>query len=331
MDSKPPAPKINSDLPILSSEDLHKQSLYINAASSDNTRLAYQSAIQHYLSWGGLLPASPPVLTKYLLEHAETLNPRTLDLRLTALSQWHCLQKFYDPTRDPSVKKVMTGIRRTHGKPKKKARPISLNDLHHMIQSLSTGKSNLMQTRNKCLILIGFFGAFRGSELASLDIHQISREQEGLLVTLTKSKTDQEGKGLLRAIPKGMPDLCPCEALSDWLAISGIQSGFVFRSINRWGQIGNTSLSKNSITKILRQVASQSGLTYADDFSSHSFRRGLSTEAAKAEVRFEDIKRQGGWKNDTTVREYIDEGSVFENNAGHPLLEKLYKMGCKDR
>jgi len=126
------------------------QQRYIQAATSDNTRRTYQSAIRHFEGWGGLLLATEAMVTRYLLDHAEHLNPRTLSLRLTALRQWHRLQKFPDPADGAEVRKTLKGIERLHGQPKQKAKTFRLEHLENMIASLDETE-NLKTVRDRAL------------------------------------------------------------------------------------------------------------------------------------------------------------------------------------
>ena len=144
------------------------QQRYIEAATSDNTRRTYQSAIRHFEGWGGLLPANEGMVISYLLAHADCLNPRTLSLRLTALRQWHRFQKFPDPTDGTEVRKTLKGIERLHGQPKRKAKAFSLEHLESMIVRLDE-LDCLKNVRDRALLLVGFFGAFRRSELVGLN------------------------------------------------------------------------------------------------------------------------------------------------------------------
>src|SRR5580700_814413 len=96
-------------------------SSYIQAATSQNTRKAYRQDIQHFIAWGGLLPTTVSIIIRYLHDHADILNSRTLSRRLTALKHWHTYQEFPDPTEHPLVRKTLIGIQNTHGRPKEKA------------------------------------------------------------------------------------------------------------------------------------------------------------------------------------------------------------------
>lgn len=296
---------------------------FLTAATSDNTRRTYRSAIRHFHAWGGMLPCDEAVVIRYLLAFADQHNPRTLSLRLTALSQWHRYQGFIDPAFTPMVRKTLSGIERVQGRPRKKARALPIADLEHIIGPLSE-QPGLMALRDNALLQLGYFGAFRRSELARLDLEDVQWEPEGLRVTLPRSKTDQEGQGIQKAIPYGDGSCCPATALRRWLTAANIRQGPLFRRITRWGDVGTEALNPASINTILAARAAEVGLAYVPELSSHSLRRGLVTSAHRAGAGFLDIKRQGGWRHDGTVQGYIEEAGVFEDNAaGHLLRSKV--------
>ncbi|ADJ28338.1 site-specific integrase [Nitrosococcus watsonii] len=301
-----------------------RQQHYIEAATAENTRRAYRSAIRHFERWGGCLPADAFMVSAYLLAHAEILNPRTLSLRLTALRHWHQLQGFPDPTVEPEVRKLFQGIVRRQGKPKRQAKTFRLEHLKAMVNHLSA-QSNLKAYRDRALLLVGFFGAFRRSELVQVDLAHLQWEAEGILITIPRSKTDQSGEGRLKALPYGESDLCPVTALKAWLKIAGIKSGPLFRRVNRWETLLNAPLHPAGVNLILKAVASQVGFDFAPELSSHSLRRSLATTAHRAGASFESIKRQGGWGHDGTVWAYIEAAGRFEENAAAVLLTKRQK------
>jgi integrase len=296
---------------------------YIAAATSENTRKTYQSAVRRVQQWGLKLPCSEEHILTYLTENAQTLNPRSLSLHLSALSQWHISQGFNDPTQSLLVKKTMKGIQRKHGKPKQKAKALRLEHIATLLKTLQAKPDSKKKARDIALILSAFFGAFRRSELVSIHYEDIEWHSDGIVITLPRSKTDQEGDGMRRAIPYSSSMACAASALTRWVNISGITSGTLFTSINRWDQLGDKPLNPSSINQILKALGRESGFDFIPMLSSHSFRRGLSTSAAREKVDFELIKKQGGWKNDTTVWEYIDEGQQFTDNASLPLMDKM--------
>ncbi|GAJ10375.1 unnamed protein product, partial [marine sediment metagenome] len=164
---------------------------FLAAATTDNTRRTYRSAIRHFLAWGGVLPCDEAAVIRYLLSFAEVLNPRTLALRLTALSQWHRYQGFPDPAASATVRKTLRGIERVHGRPRQKAKALLLEDLELIVAYLNT-LEGLAALRDSALLQVGYFGAFRRSELVTLEVQYLQWEREGLQITLPRSKTDQE-------------------------------------------------------------------------------------------------------------------------------------------
>lgn len=292
---------------------------FLAAATSDNTRRSYRSAIRHFLAWGGALPSDEASLIHYLIAHAPALNVRTLALRLTALSQWHIHQGFADPASRPTVRKTLAGIARLHGAPKQKAKALPVEDLERIAVHLASVPT-LSAKRDSALLQLGYFGAYRRSELVSLQVEHVAWVAEGMILTLPRSKTDQHGEGIVKAIPYGAGPCCPATALRAWLAAAKINSGWLFRPVNRWNEVGEAALHAGSVSSILAQCATQTGLDYAPRLSSHSLRRGMATSAHRAGAPLHEIKRQGGWRHDGTVQGYIEEANQFEHNAAGRLL-----------
>jgi integrase len=286
---------------------------YIFAATSNNTRLAYQADIRHFIAWGGILPASSDVVMRYLHDHAKTLNTRTLTRRLTALRNWHQYQGFNDPTAHSAIRKTLVGIKNTHGKPKNKAAALTLESLTTIVSHLK--KSNrLMDYRNCVLLQLGFFGAFRRSELIAITWESIRFVKEGIEILIERSKTDQAGEGQVCAIPYGNELLCPVTALLIWREKSRCESGHVFRHIKN-GIVLDASIQPRQVNALIKAIAKACVLPDAENYSGHSLRRGFATEASKNNVPFASIKRQGRWRSDGSVMGYIDEGKRFDQNA----------------
>jgi len=294
---------------------------YIQAATSNNTRKAYRMDIQHFQRWGGMLPTSTEEVVRYLHGHAETLNPRTLSRRLTALKHWHSYQGFADPTIHPLVRKTLTGIQNVHGKPKEKAAALQLEHLQQMVDYLKHANTTTA-LRDNALIQLGFFGAFRRSELVNIHWEQIDFVPEGIEILIPRSKTDQAGEGQVCAIPTGHEQLCPVGALKAWQAVLDVNEGPVFRAIDRRGVIHDKALSPGSVNQIVKQLAQAIGLANARDYSSHSLRRGFATAASRQGAPFHAIMRQGRWRHQGTVLGYIEAGQRFEENAAKVLLSE---------
>lgn len=317
-----PLPVAQRDAGTIGLEDWAAQHrAFLAAATTDNTRRAYRSAIRHFFAWGGVLPCDEATVIRYLLTYAPSLNPRTLALRLTALSQWHRHQGFVDPAATPTVRKTLKGIERTHGRPKKKAKALAIEALERIVVRLAE-MASLKAKRDSALLQLGYFGGFRRSELVGLEVPHLAWEAAGLVITLPRSKTDQEGQGIVKAIPFGEGACCPGTALRGWLNAAGIAAGPLFRPITQWGQVGEQALHPASVNAILEECASLTGLEEVPHLSSHSLRRGMATSAYRAGADLRDIKRQGGWRHDGTVQGYIEEASQFEQNAALCLLKK---------
>lgn len=296
---------------------------YITAATSDNTRKAYRSDIQHFEQWGGRLPAAPESVISYLQCYAESLNPRTLARRLTAIKNWHTYQGFSDPTAHPAISKTLAGISRVHGRPKEKAYPLLPEDLLRIVVHLQEDHS-LAGLRDNALLQMGFFGAFRRSELVAIQYEHIKWEKDGVEILLPQSKTDQTHAGQYCAIPYGKELLCPVNALKKWLEHTNIKEGFIFRRIFRNGELEKEGLTPLSVNHILKKRAEQCKISYADQLSSHSLRRGLASSASRSGAGLPAIMRQGRWKQVNTVMEYIEASERFSENAASSVLEKFY-------
>jgi integrase len=335
MNNKPP--KLATDLSLRNEEpgQITRQTSealrhYLQAATSDNTRKAYRSAIRQFEKWGGRLPTDRDTVIRYLLARAESINTRTLDLHLTAISQWHHYQGVVDPVQDPMVRKTMEGIRRTHGQPKRKAKALRLEHIAQMVNHLRHLPDSKKKRRDNAMLLTGFFGAFRRSELVAIQVSDLVWEPEGLIIRLPRSKTDQQATGLARALPFGASSCCPAKAIKVWLDAADISGGPLFRPVNRWDQVQAKHLNPGAVNDLLKALGEACQFDFVPDLSSHSFRRGLSTSAARERVDFELIKKQGGWKSDSTVWEYIEEGQQFSNNASLVLMDKMSTMLGQD-
>lgn len=317
----PLSPVIRNDI----ARPSENQQQYLHQATAQNTRRAYQAAIRQFERWGGLLPTTESDLARYLTEKAHQLNPRTLTLHLTALSHWHSYQRLPDPTQTPHIRKLLTGICRQHGQPKRKAKALYPEHIQQMI-SYCQQQHSLKSLRDSALIQTAYFGAFRRSELIAIQFEHLQFDSQGLLILIPKSKTDQSGEGKIKALPYGHGLICPVTALKEWLDTTQISQGPVFRAINRWDKVQTQPLHPDSINPIIKSMAQACGFDFVDQLSSHSLRRGFATSAARAGADFEAIKRQGGWSNDNTVREYIEEGQLFDRNAASQLIKSSFKQ-----
>ena len=206
----------------------------------------------------------------------------------------------------------MRGIRREKGVAPQGKAPILLDTLRQMIAALPDDRRGL---QDKAILLVGFAGAFRRGELVSLTIADVRFVEEGMIIYLRRSKTDQEGEGFSKGLPYGESDAtCPVRALRRWLEVASITSGPLFRPIDRHGTVGQAALRSHGVVRTVKRAAELIGLD-ATDLSGYSLRAGLVTTAAQAGVSERVILAQTGHKDVRTVRRYIREGSLFRENA----------------
>ncbi|NLW92929.1 MAG: tyrosine-type recombinase/integrase, partial [Syntrophomonadaceae bacterium] len=217
-----------------------KATEYMAAAKSANTLTAYRKDWQDFeqfcvLAGFNSLPASPDTVVAYLVALADTRKVSTLERRIASISQAHQVADFNSPTSDMAVRVLMQGIRREKGTAPDCKAPAVTSDIKVMVSTLP---DSLLGIRDRALLLVGFAGGFRRSELVALDVEDLEFKREGLVINLRRSKTDQEGQGRKVAIPYGSNcDACPVRFLQLWLEESGISSGPVFRSVNRHGNL----------------------------------------------------------------------------------------------
>lgn len=292
---------------------------FIRASKADNTLRGYQSDWRDFCAWCDAhgtrsLPASPESVASYIAECAGHLKAGSIQRRLNAVAEAHKAMGLESPTHSPIVVSTMKGIRRTKGTaPAQKAAALT-DDVRAMVDATDTG---LIGTRDRALILLGFAGAFRRSELVAFDLEDCAFGKDGLTVTLRRSKTDQDGAGRKVGIPYGAcPDTCPVRTLQSWIEQAAITAGPLFRSINRHGKVQPGRLSGIDVARIVKKLALRAGLDAAK-FAGHSLRAGHATAAAIAGASERSIMAQTGHRSVQMLRRYIRDGSLFkENSAG---------------
>ncbi|NOV29575.1 site-specific integrase [Methylomonas sp. ZR1] len=290
---------------------------YLNAAERANTRRSYDSAIRHFeIEWGGLLPSSVDNVARYLAEHAESLSLNTLKHRLAALSRWHQDHGFTDPTKAPKIRQVIKGIRAIHPSREKRAKPLELDILQRICEWLTHAESvattrgdksgALRHARDRALVLLGFWRGFRADELAGLRIEFIEiTPGEGLTCFLPRSKGDRQLDGRNYSCP-ALSRLCAVEAVAHWLDLSGLKEGPLYRKIDRWGQLAETGLAPGSIIPLLRKLLAQAGIANAEEFSSHSLRRGFANWARLSGWDIRELMNYVGWGDVKSAMRYLD-------------------------
>jgi len=288
---------------------------YLMASYADNTRVAYSYDLQHFLEWGGKVPATPEMLAQYLAAYAGILANSTLARRLVAINLEHRVRGLKTPTEHPLVTATLKGIRRTFRQPQRRVAPLLKEQLLAIIGRL-TGVS---AARDEALLLVGFAGAFRRSELVALEVADLRFTPEGMLIHVRHSKTDQEGEGRTVAIPFAKGSVCAVRALHRWLEVGGITTGKVFRGVDRHGNVAAQGLDPHSVARIVKIRVAEIGL-HPGLFSGHSLRAGLVTSAAKAGVSAWKIRQQTGHKTVAMLDRYIRDERLFAGNAVGGLL-----------
>lgn len=301
----------NSLPPTLSADVAH----YLHASLSDNSRRAYRADLNHFATWGGRIPALPESIAAYLAAHATTHAPATLARHLVSIGKAHRLQGLPSPIEAELVRSTLRGIRNSHGSAQRQVTPAVKEDVLLMV----AGLEGIKGIRDRALLLIGFAGAFRRSELVSLTVADIEHEKQGLTIHLRFSKTDQEGRGRKVAIPYARGAVCPVLALQHWLEASRITDGPIFRGVNRHGLISESALSAQAVALVVKERARVAGLNPAK-YAGHSLRAGLVTSAAQLGVSSWKIRAQTGHKSDAMLARYIRDANIFVDNAVGAVL-----------
>lgn len=293
---------------------------FIHESLSANTRKAYRSDIAHFKEWGGDLPATPETVASYLADHASNLAPASLSRRLATLSKVHAANDWPNPCQSEAVRATLRGIKRVKGTAQDQAKPLLREDLFLILDALS---NDPRARRDRALLLIGWAGGFRCSELTGLYLADMEEVREGLIVHLRRSKTDQNGRGRRIGIPLGRTRHCPCAALAAWREVLGSVQGPLFRPVDRHGNIPSEPLRGDAVSTILRSRLTGAGIV-AEGYSGHSLRAGLAaglaTSAIKAGVPTHKVRAQTGHTSDAMLNRYVRDVEMFEGNAAGILL-----------
>ena len=295
---------------------------FVHASKAKNTQRAYKAAWDDFKDWCQRfncipLPASVATLAHYLVLQSDINTVATLNVRLAAISFAHTTAHQLDPTDTIEVKTVMSGLRRKLGTAPNKKAPILRDDLAQMVSGLP---DTLAGKRDKAILLLGFAGAFRRSELVALDVKHVVVLDDQVVITLPRSKTDQEGKSAKKHVPRMGGDLCPVAALQVWLSAAGIRSGPVFRKVDRWGKVGQLRMNAGTIAQIVKTAAKAAGLN-PNVVSGHSLRSGFITSAAGRDVAEWKIQQVSQHKSTEVLRGYIQDSGQGAMDAVRTVLE----------
>ena len=277
-------------------------------SKAQNTLRAYQADFKDFSSFcvkNGLnsLPTEPKIIALYLTHLSSYSKFSTLKRRIASIKVVHRLKGHYIDTKHPIITENIMGIKRKLGVKQTSKKPILINDLKKIINVIDEEKNEFKKYLNKALILIGFAGGFRRSELVSIEYEDLDFVAEGLKITVTKSKTDQTGIGLTKAIPYfENKTYCPVISLKKWIEYSNIKTGKIFK------------VSDKTVALTIKKYASMSGLDNSS-YAGHSLRSGFATSAAEIGADERSIMAMTGHKTTQMVRRYIRDANIFKNNA----------------
>lgn len=298
---------------------------YAKGSRAASTWRAYESDWRIFAAWCRsarcvTLPAQPSTVALFLAAQAKLgFAPSTLGRRLAAIRLMHVGAKVPSPHDALEVDEVMRGVRRAWKKPQAQKAPAVDGEIQRMVDAVQP--QTLKGLRDRALLLMGFAGALRRSELVALDFEHLTLKPEGLSVLIASSKTDQDGQGQIVAIPRvaGSP-YCPVQAVYDWRMAAGIENGAVFRRMQRGDVVGQVRLTPQSVALVIKELAAKVGLDPAR-YAGHSLRSGFLTSAARNRASLFKMADQSRHKSLDVLREYVRNEERFEDHAAEGLLK----------
>ena len=309
---------IITDIKALQAETL----INLQNSKSNNTIRAYKSDFNDFglfCAKNGFksLPTDPKIVSLYLT-HLSTKEVKmsTLKRRLVSIGVIHKLKGHYLDTKHPSIIENLMGIKRRKGSSQKGKKPLLINNLKALIKAINRLDINpIIKFRDRTIVLIGFSGGFRRNEIVSLNYDDIEFVTEGLKIILRRSKTDQYGEGSLKGLPYfDNPEYCPVISLQNWIKISEINSGPLFRRFSKGSKLTEKRLTDQTVALIIKKYLQLAGIE-SKNYSGHSLRSGFATSAAESGVEERSIMAMTGHKSSEMVRRYIKEANIFKNNA----------------
>lgn len=288
----------------------------ISHSLSENTKRGYAADLAHYAATGRTIPSTPEAVAEYLAESVGGSAVATIRRRLAAIAKAHRAVGADDPTKSEVVEAAMRGIRRTLGMAQRQAQAVLRDDLFTVLDRLGDRPKDI---RDRAMLLLGFALAARRSELAALDVEDIEFTAKGALVTIRRSKTDQEGRGRKVAVPFGRTRHCPIAALKDWLSFAKIETGPIFLTMNKHGHILGQRISGEVVSNVVKTRLADAGYDPAA-FSGHSLRAGFVTAAAMAGASTYKIRQTTGHRSEAGLAPYLRTVDLFDDSAAARVL-----------
>jgi site-specific recombinase XerD len=309
---------IITDLKALKEETL----LNLQSSKANNTIRAYKSDFNDFELFCiqndfKSLPSEPKIISLYLTSlSSKNIKMSTLKRRLVSIGVIHKLKGHYLDTKHPLIIENIMGIKRRKGSAQNGKKPLLINNLKVLIKAINRSDLNpIIKFRDRTIVLIGFSGGFRRNEIVSLNYDDIEFVNEGMKINLRRSKTDQYGEGFLKGVPYfDNPQYCPVISMQNWLKISKIDSGSLFRRFSKGAKLTEIRLTDQTVALIIKKYLQLAGID-SKNYSGHSLRSGFATSAAEAGAEERSIMAMTGHKSTEMVRRYIKEANVFKNNA----------------
>ena len=303
-------------------KSLHEETLNnLKSSKANNTLRAYKSDFRDFGSFCSRhgfdsLPTEPKIISLYLTHLSKTSKISTLRRRLVSISMIHKLKGHYLDTKHPIIIENLMGIKRVKGSIQKGKKPILINHLKSIINVINEQEiDEIKKMRDKTIILVGFGGGFRRTELISIDYEDLEFVAEGLKITVKRSKTDQFGEGMIKGLPYFTNEnYCPVMNLKKWLQISKIKSGPIFTRFTKGSSLTDKRLTDQSVVLLMKEYLNLAGIENRN-FAGHSLRSGFATVAAESGADERSIMAMTGHKTTQMVRRYIREANIFKNNA----------------
>jgi len=307
-----------TDIKALQKETL----LNLQSSKASNTVRAYKSDFKDFglfCAQNGFksLPSEPKIVSLYLT-HLSTrdIKMSTLKRRLVSIAVIHKLKGYYLDTKHPIIIENIMGIKRRKGSFQKGKKPLLINNLKLIINVIDEfNKEDIKKLRDRSIILMGFSGGFRRNEIVSLDYEDLDFVNEGLKINLKRSKTDQFGEGSVKGLPYFDNSVyCPVLSLKNWIEISNINSGPLFRRFSKGSKLSNNRLTDQTVALLIKKYLKLANID-SKNYSGHSLRSGFATTAAESGAEERSIMAMTGHKSTEMVRRYIKEANLFKNNA----------------
>jgi site-specific recombinase XerD len=301
---------------------LHEDTLNnLKLSKANNTLRAYKSDFKDFGAFCAKhgfnsMPTEPKVVSLYLTHLSANSKISTLRRRLVSIGVVHKLQGHYLDTKHPVIIENLMGIKRKMGTMQTGKKPILINHLKQIINIIDEQKiEKIKKLRNRTLILVGFSGGFRRTELISIDHEDLDFVDEGVKIILRRSKTDQFGEGQVKGLPYfNNEKYCPVTSLKNWMNLSKIKTGPIFRRFAKGSILTEHRLTDQSVVLIIKDCLKLAGIEN-QNFSGHSLRSGFATVAADSGADERSIMAMTGHKTTQMVRRYIRDANIFKNNA----------------